>query len=822
MLVLCKRCLGVSSRSLTFPRWASSATAATQTNGAQEPSTQRQTKSKWARPANLGQRHNDTPGQKPATSSGSAFGSSSSSGRFTANVRRQPSERPTRFRDATDGASPRPRIQRANPSMTASRPAPAASAATSDFSRDDTRRKAKDKRKGTFTQAEPEPVFHQRVGNEASKQKPARRSQVKLVSQTRSKLYIPRSVTISNLSRLLSVRLETLQNKMQEAGFDDVSHDVVLTSDLASLLAEEFGYDSVVDEVNAFDLFPAPAPQPEAHAKLPTRPPVVTIMGHVDHGKTTLLDTLRKASVAAGEAGGITQHIGAFSVASQADPSRTITFLDTPGHAAFESMRKRGADVTDMVVLVVAADDSVMPQTREAIRHARSANVPVIVALNKVDKPGATAKQMDKVKRDLLAEGVELEEFGGEVQCVAVSGLTGKGLDDLEEAILGLAEVVDIRAEPKASPEGWVLESSVKKGRGNVASVVIKRGTLSRAGFVVAGTSWCKVRALTDESGKVLTRGAGPGAPVEVSGWSSLPEAGDELLGAKDEKQAKLVVANRQLRIEQARQLQDIQAINDKRHRDRELALASEQSSKNDPTLPLDEPAEPTGPILVPIIVRADVSGSAEAVKDSLSALGTERVAPLFVDVGPGDVTESDISRASSAGALVVGLGCGYDSRRTEQLASRDHVNTAFDTVIYRLIDRVRDHLASKLPPILTTRVTAQLNILKVFTITVKQSGQATAKAVAGCRVVTGAVERASRVRVFRKAFENDVAGEDSEKGELVYDGLLSSLKTGKEEVTKVNKGSECGLAFADNFDGFKEGDLVQCYVEETSAPKTL
>lgn len=381
----------------------------------------------------------------------------------------------------------------------------------------------------------------------------------------RSQLYIPQSITVSNLSKLLGIRLEQLQQTMLESGFDNNTHDYVLTSDVAGLIAEEFNFDVIVDDTASFDLYARPIL--EDSSSLPLRPPFVTIMGHVDHGKTTLLDTLRKSSVAAKEAGGITQHIGAFSV--KLPGGKQITFLDTPGHAAFESMRQRGASVTDIVVLVVAADDSVMPQTKEAIKHAQNAGVSMIVAINKMDKPGV---DVEKVKRDLMNHGVEVEDYGGEIQSVPVSGLTGKGLDDLENAIVSLAEILDIRAEVEGTPEGWVIESQVKKGRGNVASMIVRRGTLKTGSFIVAGKTWCRVRAMTDEAGKPLKQ-AGPGTPVEVTGWSVLPVAGDEVLGASSEKEAKQVVANRSLRAEQVQQLTDIEAINEKRLKEREDAL---------------------------------------------------------------------------------------------------------------------------------------------------------------------------------------------------------------------------------------------------------
>jgi len=400
----------------------------------------------------------------------------------------------------------------------------------------------------------------------------------------------------------------------------------------------------------------------------PLRPPVVTIMGHVDHGKTTLLDSLRKTSVAAGEAGGITQHIGAFSVLL---PSKQrITFLDTPGHAAFSAMRARGAQTTDIVVLVVAAEDGVMPQTAEAIKHAEEAGVPIIVAINKCDKYGA---EPDKAKQALLKYGVTVEDLGGETQCIEVSGLTGKNLDKLEEAILTLAEVLDLRAETKIHGEGHIIESQVEKGRGNVATVLVKRGTLKVGDTIVAGDAWCKVKALVNDTGKNV-KDAPPGTPVKVMGWKDLPMAGDEMLGAESEEQAKLVMTNRALKKERKEHLKTLIAINEKRRitaeeEDEEKLALKEykrkawlfhqgvldaypepiQVKKQLSVAAMQAKEEEASEVKnMRMVVKGDVSGTVEAVCDALAGLPANQVKVSVIQNGVGNITESDIQFAAS------------------------------------------------------------------------------------------------------------------------------------------------------------------------------
>ncbi|CAG8564329.1 6930_t:CDS:10 [Paraglomus brasilianum] len=541
----------------------------------------------------------------------------------------------------------------------------------------------------------------------------------------------------------------------------------------------------------------------------PLRPPVVTIMGHVDHGKTTLLDSLRKTSVAAGEAGGITQHIGAFSVTLPS--KKTITFLDTPGHAAFTAMRARGAHVTDIVVLVVAADDGVKPQTVEAIQHAKDANVPLIVAINKIDKHDAN---LDIVRQGLLTHEVFLEEDGGETQSIQVSALKGKGLDDLEEAIVTLAEMLDIRAEVDIGCEGYVIESQVERGRGNVATVLVKRGTLKVGSIIVAGRSWCKVRNMVDENGKTMKQVL-PGTPIKVIGWKELPNAGDEVLEAGNEDLAKKVTENRTLKHTREQQVKDLEIINEKR-RQRKEEIHEERSQMRDMKravwmyyqglLP-EYPSRPP-PVAKPAdedekqvkrlcaVVKGDVSGTVEAVVNALDEVGNNEIRVDVIDFGVGDVTESDIQMAAAAeGGIIIGFNVKA-GKRIQSEASKLKVDILTFNIIYKLLEEVKSRLTSMLPPIIETHVTGEATILQVFQITVKGKQQ---KPIAGCRVTNGTILRNQRVRIMRG-------------NQMIWEGALESLKQVKKDMTEVKKGMECGMGFDCSFE-FQEGDLIQSIV---------
>ncbi|KAF9946744.1 hypothetical protein BGZ72_011166 [Mortierella alpina] len=642
-------------------------------------------------------------------------------------------------------------------------------------------------------------------------QRSVQRKQRKQMQKPAKDVFIPEAVSVSNLAGLLGARIGHFEKTMKAMGMEITRHDHLLTSEEASLLALEYNVNPIVGSTeSAFDL--TSQPEPEDMSIYPLRPPVVTIMGHVDHGKTTLLDSLRKTSVAAGEAGGITQHIGAFSVLL---PSKQrITFLDTPGHAAFSAMRARGAHTTDIVVLVVAAEDGVMPQTAEAIKHAEEAGVPIIVAINKCDKYGA---EPEKAKQALLKYGVTVEDLGGETQCIEVSGLTGKNLDKLEEAILTLAEVLDVRAEVDMKGEGHVIESQIEKGRGNVATVLVKRGTLRVGDTIVAGEAWCKVKALVSDTGKNVKE-APPGTPVKVMGWKELPKAGDEMLGAESEEQAKLAVTNRVLKKERQEQLRTLVAINEKRRitaeeEDEEKLAIKEHKRKAWlfhqgmlDTYP--EPIHVKKQLSVAamaareeeesevknlrMVVKGDVSGTVEAVCDALSGLPANQVHVSVIQSGVGNISESDIQFASSCNAMVLGFNVKAD-KKLLQSARQLGVKLKSYNVIYKLLDDVKVEMATLLPKDIEIQVVGEAKVAQIFPIKLK-GGQM--QNVAGCRITNGGVNRKEDVRIVRD-------------GEVIWSGRLSTLKRIKEDIQEAKKGTECGMEF-EGFQEFKEGDVIQ------------
>ncbi|KLO14176.1 initiation factor 2 [Schizopora paradoxa] len=583
---------------------------------------------------------------------------------------------------------------------------------------------------------------------------------------------------------------------MRAAGMaEESSHDHILNADTACLFALEFNKNPIVDDEAAFDLYAAPVATNSS--SLPRRPPVVTIMGHVDHGKTTLLDSLRSSSVAKGEAGGITQHIGAFSVsvpksssASSTSPSseegsRSITFLDTPGHAAFSAMRARGARVTDIIVLVVAADDGVMPQTREVIQLIKreSDKIGLVVAINKVDKPGA---DVESVQSALWAEGIHLESMGGDIPSVEVSGLTGQGLDQLVEIISVLAEIRDVRAEENGPAQGFILESKVLRGFGNTATVLLLRGSLTAASHLICGTTHAKVRHLTDSSGNPIKRAA-PGSAVIVSGWKELPQVGDEVLQGKEDE-VKKALANRLRKMKIASTLNDAEVINATRRAERERkaedGVVEEESNV----------MSPTGPKALRLVVKGDVSGSVEALVSAVEVIGNKDATVNVVSSGVGEVTESDVMMAKAAGGMIVAFAVPV-SRLADQAAAQNGVNIYSEKIIYRVLDEVKERVIDLLPKITETRVTGEATVQQMFDIHGKGR---TITRVAGCRVGNGTIHKEHRAKVFRS-------------GVLLHDGLLDTLRILKRDVTEVKKGLECGLSFV-KFDDLRERDFVQMY----------
>ncbi|PSK41634.1 translation initiation factor IF-2 [Candidozyma pseudohaemuli] len=614
------------------------------------------------------------------------------------------------------------------------------------------------------------------------------------------KINIPTFITVTNLANIMNVQLSEMLTKLEELGFENMSHNYILDKENASLIADEYGFDITMSDETGLDLFPAPVNEKQ----LQPRAPVVTIMGHVDHGKTTILDYLRKSSVVAGEFGGITQHIGAFSVTTPISKKK-ITFLDTPGHAAFLSMRERGAIVTDLVILVVAADDSVMPQTIEAIKHAKKSEVPIIVAINKCDKHGVN---IDKVLGDLARHEIDIEDYGGETQTVRVSGKTGMNMDKLEEAVITLSELSEFKAEAKGVPaEGWIIESELIKGLGNVSTVLVKRGTIKPGTFLVAGNTYCKVRGMKDEHGKTV-KAAGPSTPVQIWGWKDLPQSGDQILEADSEKTCRKVVRNREERNTIIQQAKDIEKINELRQEEvnelkRQEKINELKLAGLDPLEFMKEEDEKTKTTFVNYIVKSDVYGSAEAIKESIDGLGNEEVRAKVISYDAGAPTDSDVDTAATVNGSIMSFNVKVP-KQIQLKAERANVKVFEHNVIYRLIEEVTNELTSKLKPHIEINVLAEADLKTALLITGKNK---TTVKIAGVKVQTGTLKRSSKIRVLRN-------------GEIIYTGGLSSLKHVKHDISEAKKGTECGLAFT-NWDKFEEGDKIEAY-EETEIPRYL
>ncbi|ETI29361.1 translation initiation factor IF-2 [Cladophialophora carrionii CBS 160.54] len=620
----------------------------------------------------------------------------------------------------------------------------------------------------------------------------------------RLEIVLPEFISVEKLAQGLKVRLPQFLQKLEEEGFEGARYDHVLDSSTSAMFAELYGFEPVIKAIDqSGDIFPRPPA--EDPSVLPPRPPVVTIMGHVDHGKTTILDYFRKANVVASEHGGITQHIGAFSV-TMPGSERNITFLDTPGHAAFLEMRRRGAVVTDIVVLVVAADDSVKAQTIEAIKHAREAGVQMIVAINKVDKPGADIEQ---VKRDLMQHDIVVEDFGGEYQAIPVSGKTGRGMDDLEEAILTLADVADFRAENDGPAEGWIIESRVGI-TGRVATVLVRRGTLRPGDFIVAGTTWARVRTLRNDAGELIEE-APPGTPVQLDGWrGDDPEAGLEVLQAENEQQAKDTIAVRKERQETAWEMDNMAAINASRAEDAVARAKVLEWEKEQGYLSMGYKRRPkdnegwvekgsSGAQLVHFVIKADVAGSTEALVAAVSAIGNNEARANIVHSGTGSLTESDIKMLAATGEVAYAISFNQPiDGEIRQLAAAARIQILDHNIIYKVTDDVTEKVSAELPPIVTQRVLGEAEVGDIFDIKIKKGSIK----IAGCRVTNGTIRRSEKIRVLRK-------------GEVIYTGTLNSFKNIKKDVTEMRKGSECGMGF-ENWDAFEVGDQIQSFEEHT------
>jgi translation initiation factor IF-2 len=572
---------------------------------------------------------------------------------------------------------------------------------------------------------------------------------------------IPETITIAELANRMSERGVDVIRLLMKQGHMATINDVI-DADTAQLIAEELGHS--VKRVAESDVEEGLFDAADDPAELESRAPVVTIMGHVDHGKTSLLDAIRSANVVSGEAGGITQHIGAYQVES---PSHgKITFIDTPGHAAFTAMRARGAKVTDLVVLVVAADDGVMPQTVEAIQHAKAAKVPIIVAINKIDKPDS---KPERVRTELLQHEVQVESLGGDVLDVEVSATKKMNLDRLLETIGLQAEILDLKANPHRPAEGTVIEAKLDRGRGPVATVLIQRGTLDIGDIVVAGAEWGRVRALVSDKGENVQQ-AGPSVPVEVLGFNGTPDAGDRLAVVENEARAREVTSYRE------RQKRDKQAA-----RQTGMRGSLEQMMAQ---------AKTAGRKEFPLVIKADVQGSMEAIIGALDKLGNDEVGARVVLSGVGGITESDITLAESIGAAVIGFNVRAH-KEAREAAERDGIEIRYYNIIYNLVDDVKAAMSGMLTPERRETMLGNARIQEVFNVS--KVGK-----VAGCLVTDGTVERGANVRLIR---DNVV----------VHEGKLSQLKRFKDDAKEVSAGQECGMAF-EAYQDMRVGDVIECY----------
>ncbi len=576
---------------------------------------------------------------------------------------------------------------------------------------------------------------------------------------------IPDVITVQELAGRMAVRVVEIIKFLSREGMMLKATDVIDT-DTAELVATEFGH--TVRRVSESDVESGFLADEDVDDHLAPRPPVVTIMGHVDHGKTSLLDALRSTDVAGGEHGGITQHIGAYQV--RLEGGERVTFLDTPGHAAFSAMRARGANVTDIVVLVVAADDGVMPQTIEAIQHAKAADAPIIVAINKIDKPDADP---NRVINELLQHEIVVESLGGETQAVEVSATQKTGLDNLVQAILVQAEVMELKANPDRTAEGAVIESKVDRGRGAVATVLVKRGTLKRGDIVVAGAQYGRIRALLNEREEQLAE-AGPSTPVEILGLDAAPDPGEAFAVVENDARARELTDYR-IRLKRERTMAPVGAAGASLA-DMMAKLANKKVSE------------------LPLVIKADVQGSAEAIVGALDRMGTEEVRVRTILSGAGGINESDVMLAKGAGASILGFNVRA-SKQARDLAEREGVEIRYYAIIYDLIDDIKGVLSGLLAPIQRETFLGNAEVLQVFDIS--KVGR-----VAGCRVREGVVRRGARVRIVR----DDVV--------VLELGVLQTLKRFKDEVTEVQSGQECGMAFQ-GFQDIQAGDQIECFTLE-------
>ncbi|CAL9780715.1 unnamed protein product [Musa acuminata subsp. burmannicoides] len=572
-------------------------------------------------------------------------------------------------------------------------------------------------------------------------------------------------MTILELAKRTGASIGSLQEIMKNVGEKVDSEFDPISVDVAELVAMEVG-------VNARRL------HSDEGAVLQPRAPVVTVMGHVDHGKTSLLDALRQTSVAAKEAGGITQHLGAFVVDMPSGAS--ITFLDTPGHAAFSAMRARGAAVTDIVVLVVAADDGVMPQTLEAISHAKAANVPIVVAINKCDKPSADPQ---RVRIQLGSEGLPLEDLGGDVQVVEVSATSKIGLDKLEEALLLQAEMMDLKARIDGPAQAYVVEARVDRGKGPLATAIVKSGTLLCGQHIVVGAAWGRIRTIRDMVGRATESGR-PAMPVEIEGLKGVPMAGDDVTVVGSEERARMLSAGRKKKLEK-----------DRLHKASEMTTDIPDASEEVPKR-----------VELPIIIKADVQGTVQAVTDAVRSMNNAQVFVNVIHVGVGPISESDIDLAEACGACIVGFNIRNPPTAITHAANQANIKICLHRVIYHLLEEIGKYIIDKAPGTFETKVAGEAEVLSIFELKGRSKTKGPDIKIAGCRVVDGRFIKSSTMRLLRS-------------GEIVFEGSCASLKREQQDVEAVGKGNECGLVIQD-CDDFQVGDIIQCLEQVNKKPK--
>ena len=579
---------------------------------------------------------------------------------------------------------------------------------------------------------------------------------------------IPDSITVSELANRMAERSADVVKELMKQGIM-VTATQTIDAETAELVTIEFGHKAL--RVSESDIEIGLEGEEDSQDSLKTRPPVITIMGHVDHGKTSLLDAIRKTDVAGGESGGITQHIGAYQIKTQLE--NIITFIDTPGHEAFTEMRLRGANTTDIVVLVVAADDSVKAQTIEAINHAKAAECPIIVAVNKCDKPEADPQ---RVRNDLLQYEIITEDFGGEIQCIDVSAHTGEGLEKLEEAMMLQAEILELKANPDRSAEGSVIEAKVERGKGSVATVLVQKGTLKVGDIFVVGAEYGRVRALLNDKGANLKK-ALPGQPVEVLGLNGTPMAGDQFIVVPTESRAR-----------------EIADYRGRKARDKEAAIKARGSVEQMLSAIAAGEAEE-----LPVVIKTDVHGSLEAIKVALDKLATDQVKVRILTGGVGALSESDISLAAASQAIVVGFNVRAIPQARD-LARRDGIEIRYHSIIYELIDEIKSAMSGLLSPDKQEEFIGYAEIREVFSVS--KLGK-----VAGCFVTEGIIRRGCSVRLLRDNI-------------VIHEGSLKTLKRFKDEVKEVKDGMECGMAF-ENYSDIQQGDVIECF-EVTEVARSL